>query len=184
MALRGLMAQHGIAAADIARIDVACSTFTYRHTVWDYRADGVTEAQMNMAYALAVTALDGNAFVEQYSPARVVAPDVMAFAPKVHVTADPDIDAEGPALRDHIRLTLTSGAGAVHTAELRYRPGSPEDPMSPDELRGKFMRLCQLTAAAGEAAAIPDLVARLDDLGNTGELTSLLAGAAAQTKES
>ncbi len=174
-ALRGLMAQHGIAADDIARIDVACSTFTHRHTVWDYRAEGVTEAQMNMAYALSVTALDGDAFVEQYSPARVAAPDVMAFAPRVHVTADPAIDAEGPPLRDHIRLTLTTGAGAVHEAELRYRPGSPEDPMSADDLRGKFMRLCGLTAAAGQAAAIADLVARLDDLDDISGLTGLLA---------
>jgi 2-methylcitrate dehydratase PrpD len=175
-ALRGLMDEGGVKAADIARIDVACSTFTHRHTVWDYRAEGVTEAQMNMAYALAVTALDGDAFVMQYTEARIAGADIRAFVPRIHVRVDPAIDAQGAPLRDHIRLTLTTEGGAVTERELRYRPGSPEDPMSPAEIREKFLRLCALSGAAGQAAAIADTVGRLDTLADVAELAVLVAG--------
>lgn len=174
-ALRSLMREHAVGATEIERVDVACSTFTHRHCVWPYRAEGVTEAQMNLAYALAVTALDGDAFVEQYREERVAAPDVMGFAQKVHATADPAIDAEGPPLRDHIRLTLTVAGGRRLERELRYRPGSPEDPMSVSGIEDKFRRLCALTGVAARADAIVSAVARLDRLADVTELTDLLS---------
>ena len=173
-ALRELMTENGLISDDVVRIDVACSTFTYRHTVWDYRAEAVTEAQMNLAYGLAVTALDGDAFVEQYSEDRIADPAVRAFAGRIHAKIDPAIDAEGPALRDHVRVALVIRDGRTLERELCYRPGSPEDPMRPVELEDKFRKLCALSGVCARVNEIVETVAELDLLDDVGALTELL----------
>ena len=45
------------------------SPMTHVHCAWEYKAQGVTAAQMNLYYGLAVIALDGMAFTEQYREA-------------------------------------------------------------------------------------------------------------------
>ncbi|MFT5172678.1 MAG: 2-methylcitrate dehydratase PrpD [Gammaproteobacteria bacterium] len=173
-AVRELMLENALRSDDVVRIDVACSTFTYRHTVWPYRAESVTEAQMNLAYGLAVTALDGDAFVEQYGEQRINDPAVGAFATRVHAEIDPAIDAEGPALRDHVKVTLATADGRTLRRELRYRPGSPEDAMQPSAIEDKFRRLCALSASAERADEIVETVARLESLHDIGALSALL----------
>src|SRR3954463_14187022 len=59
-ALRTLLVAHRLGGRDIAAIDVGCGHMTFVHTAWDYRPVGVTAAQMNMFYGLAVMALRGD----------------------------------------------------------------------------------------------------------------------------
>ncbi|MCW5603399.1 MAG: MmgE/PrpD family protein [Burkholderiales bacterium] len=70
-ALADLMREHGLKADDIAAIDAGLSHMTYVHCAWEYKAQGVTAAQMNLYYGLAVIALDGMAFVEEYREDRL-----------------------------------------------------------------------------------------------------------------
>ncbi|MBI4184666.1 MAG: MmgE/PrpD family protein [Proteobacteria bacterium] len=174
-ALRSVLRDERLAAADIDRIEVRCSTFTHKHSVWPYAGADVTEAQMNMAYGLAVTALDGEAFVAQYGEERIRDPRLLAFARRIEAVADPGIDALGPSLRDAIRLTVHTRDGRAYHRELRYRPGSPEDPMSAEEVRAKFAKLCEEAGLGRRADAIAEAVARLDRLDDARELSRLLA---------
>lgn len=173
-ALREIMATEKLVGTEIDRIEVSCSTFTYRHTVWDYKAESVTEAQMNLGYGLAVTAIDGDAFVEQYHPERIVDPAIREFSKRIHARIEPNIDAEGPALRDHIELTLFTKDDRQFSRELLYRPGSPEDPMAPAELERKFRRLCKASGTSVDVEGIIQTVTRLDALTDIGILTELL----------
>jgi 2-methylcitrate dehydratase PrpD len=174
--LRGLMDRHGLAAEDIARIEVACGTFTHRHTVWPYRGSGLTEAQMNMAFGLSVMALDGEVFVRQFREERLRDPRILAFVERVEVTVDPAIDALGPAHRDQARLTLRLRDGCVLEDRRDWRPGSPEDPLSAEALRDKFRRLVAPLGGAARAEAVIELVDRLETLDTVAPLVALLRG--------
>ncbi|MCC7427067.1 MAG: MmgE/PrpD family protein [Alphaproteobacteria bacterium] len=160
--LRTIMQEHRLAAGDITGISVKCSTFTYRHTVWPYRATGLTEAQMNMSYGLAVMAIDGATFVEQFRPERLADPAIMAFTQRINAEIDPAIDALGPARRDTAVLSVHTHDGRSFTQERAWRPGSPEDPLSADALRAKFRRLLGTHWPEARAERIIALVDELD----------------------
>src|SRR5262245_1464574 len=60
--LAEIMRENKLAAEDIERVEVGLSPMTHVHCAWQYKAQGVTAAQMNLYYGLAVIALDGMAF--------------------------------------------------------------------------------------------------------------------------
>ncbi len=70
-ALADLMRENKLKADDVATVDAGLSHMTYVHCAWEYKAQGVTAAQMNLFYGLAVIALDGMAFVDQYREDRL-----------------------------------------------------------------------------------------------------------------
>ena len=162
--LREIMTQRNLQAKDIARIDVACGTFSYRHTVWPYRASGLTEAQMNLYYGLSTMAVEGEVFVDQFSDDRLSKPEILNFSKRIFVEIDPVIDALGPACRDAVRVTVTTSDGQRITREKKWRPGSPEDPMTIEDLKSKFLRLADGRRPAAKSHRLIELIEDLDAL--------------------
>jgi 2-methylcitrate dehydratase PrpD len=162
--LREIMTQRNLQAKDIARIDVACGTFSYRHTVWPYRASGLTEAQMNLYYGLSTMAVEGEVFVDQFSDDRLSKPEILNFSKRIFVEIDPVIDALGPACRDAVRVTVTTSDGQRITREKKWRPGSPEDPMTIEDLKSKFLRLADGRWPAAKSHRLIELIEDLDAL--------------------
>jgi len=62
---------------------------------------------MNMAYAVAVAALDGAALMNQFRPERIDADDVWAFMRKIAVRHEPAFDEDGPLARGAVRMRVT-----------------------------------------------------------------------------
>ena len=57
-----------------------------------------------------------------------------------------------------------------------YHPkGDPENPLTGDELRGKFLMLATKAVVQARAEEIADAVAHLDALGDTSHLARLMA---------
>ena len=76
--LREIMREHALTADDISSIHAGVHRMTHVHCAWDYQAHDVTEAQMNLFYGLAVMAVDGDAFIEQYREERLRDPRILA----------------------------------------------------------------------------------------------------------
>lgn len=174
--LREIRLAQQLTAHDIARIEVACSSFTFKHTVWPYKANGLTEAQMNLYFGLSAMALDGEVFVDQFRPERLADPRILDLAGRITVAVDPAIDALGPPSRDKARITVETRAGARFTAERDWRPGSPEDPMSAAEIRGKLRRLAAGRWPEDRTERLIDLVDRLEDLDDVAPVIAQLRG--------
>ena len=87
-ALADLMREHKLKADDIAEVDAGLSHMTHVHCAWEYKAQGVTAAQMNLYYGLAVIALDGMAFVDQYREDRLRDPQILDFIKRVRAHVD------------------------------------------------------------------------------------------------
>ena len=68
---------------DIAKVDAGLSPMTHVHCAWDYKAQGVTAAQMNLYYGLAVIAFDGVAFIDQYREDRLSDPKIFDFIKRI-----------------------------------------------------------------------------------------------------
>lgn len=174
-ALRALLDGHGLAAADIASVDVAVSHMTYVHCAWPYRAQGVTAAQMNLFYGLAVIALDGVAFVAQYDEGRLSDPAILDFIGRIQAREDGEIDAMGPAFRHAARVRVRTHDGRTLAHEILHRRGSPENPLSAAEVEHKFRNVVAGCLAPADIERTVELVDRIDRLDDVAPLLALLA---------
>lgn len=136
--LRLLMRQHALGAQDIARIEVGIGHMTHVHCAWTYKPAGITAAQMNLFYNLAVTALAGQVTVAAFTEDRLAAPEIMAFIPRIHAFEDAGLEAMGPAFRHACRMTVVTRDGRRLAHEELHRRASPEKPVTAEEVEDKF----------------------------------------------
>jgi 2-methylcitrate dehydratase PrpD len=170
--LDGVMKDAALTAEDIERIEVACTTYCREHVGWPYVPQGVASAQINMYYALSVMALDRAAMIEQFSEGRLDDPRILAFIPRISIAANPEFDSLGNAYRYATRLRVITKIGARHERETRYRPGSPDWPLTDAQLRAKFELLA---AYAFPPAAVERIAATVETLERCESMASLVA---------
>jgi 2-methylcitrate dehydratase PrpD len=174
-ALADLMRENKLNADDIATVDAGLSHMTYVHCAWEYKAQGVTAAQMNLYYGLAVTALDGMAFVDQYREDRLHDPRIFDFISRITARVDPELEAMGAAFRHAARVGITTRDGRAFTREILHRRGSPENPLKPEDVEYKFRHVARSCLTPANVDKVMQLVAKLDTLESTGELIAILA---------
>ncbi|MDX1487601.1 MAG: MmgE/PrpD family protein, partial [Acidiferrobacterales bacterium] len=173
-ALATIMNQHGLFADDIASIKAGVSAMTHVHCAWPYKSQSVTAAQMNLYYGLAVMALDGAAFVQQYTEDRLNDPRILDFITRIEAFVDPEIETMGPAFRHAARLTVVTRDGRELREQVLQRRGSPENPLTPQEVIYKFRTLAGICLTRDQVDRIIDLTEQLERLDSVQALTALL----------
>jgi 2-methylcitrate dehydratase PrpD len=174
-ALADIMNAESLAADDVQSVEAGLSHMTYVHCAWQYEAQGVTAAQMNLAYGLAVMALDRAVFVEQFRESRLRDPQVLQFIAKVSAHIDPEIEKRGPAFRHAVRMVVTTRDGRRFTRENLYRRGSAENPLAPADIEYKFRSIARACLSAAATDRVVELCMRLEHLPGTHELMQILA---------
>ena len=101
-------------------------------------------------------------------------PTILAVIDRITTHVDPEIDALGAEHRHMVRLRLTYRDGRVFTCEERTRRGSPEKPLTAEEVRDKFRALTRERISASDTESIIRSVAMLDKMGSLDELLGLL----------
>jgi len=173
--LAHLMREHQLKADDILKVEAGLSPMTYLHCAWEYKAQGVTAAQMNLYYGLAVIALDGMAFTRQYREDRLRDPRIIDFIQRITACVDPEIEGMGAAFRHAARVKVTARDGRVFETLALDRRGSPENPLAPADIEHKFRHVVSSCVDSGRAERIVQLVRELDRLDTTRELIGLVA---------
>ena len=172
-----LLREHHLTPDDVSAVDIGMSPMTYTHCAWEYKAQGVTAAQMNLFYGIAVIGFDGKAFVAQYAEDRLADPKIMDFIQRIHARIDPEIEAMGPAYRHAARVAITTRDGRQLKHEILNRRGSPENPLSHEDVVYKFRNVVESCLAKREIDRMIALTDRLDTTEDTSELFALLAAA-------
>jgi len=94
-------------------------------------------------------------------------PEVLAMASRVSCVADADTDF--PAhFSGEVQLRLTDGR--VLERQVPDSHGTPQDPMSDDEVRAKFRSTAERRVPSEQAARISAIVDKLETLGDIGQL--------------
>jgi 2-methylcitrate dehydratase PrpD len=172
--LAQIMREHALKAADIERVETGLSPMTHVHCAWEYKAQGVTAAQMNLYYGLAVTALDGMAFTEQYREGRLNDPAILDFIRRIGAHVDPEIEGMGAPFRHAARVKVRARDGREFEKLLLHRRGSPEQPLAPEEIEYKFRHVVSPCLAQPAIDRIVELVAKLETLADLSELITLV----------
>ncbi len=176
-ALSELMKEHGIRASDIAKVETGLSPMTHVHCAWEYKAQGVTAAQMNLYYGMAVIALDGAAFTEQFREARLADPQILDFITRISACVDPEIEKMGAPFRHASRVKITTRDGKVHEKLALHRRGSPENPLAPEEVIHKFRNVVAPCMSKADAERIITAVERCESLADINELAGIVGAA-------
>jgi 2-methylcitrate dehydratase PrpD len=182
-ALVHLMREQRLGPDDIAALQVGVSEMTFVHCAWEYKAQGVTAAQMNLYYGLAVIAHDGVAFVNQYREDRLNDPALLRFIARIEARADPEIDAMGAAFRHAAIVSLQTHDGRSFSHRILNRRGSPENPLAASEVEYKFRNVVESCLSTADIDSVVRLCARLETLDSVNELVALVAASRA-TQES
>ena len=173
-ALLFIMKSNQLSPEDMARVDIGLSPMTYTHCAWEYKAQGVTAAQMNLYFNIASVAFDGVLFTEQYSESRWTDPKLFAFMQKVHAYIDPDIEAMGVAFRHASRVKITTTRGEVFDQEILNRRGSPENPLSKGDIQFKFRNVVAGILQDSQIDQVIELVDQMEHLPNLEPLIALI----------
>ncbi len=174
-ALLQIIRDNGLSADDIAAVDVAISEATYVHCAWEYKAQGLTAAQMNLYFGLAMIAIDGNAFVEQYREDRLQDPAVLAFIGRITARIDPEIEAMGAAFRHAARVSVRTHDGRSFDAEILNRRGSAENPLSAEDVERKFRDVVRSCLPAAQIEDLIGLVQGLESQSTVDDLIRIMA---------
>lgn len=172
-----ILREQGLTPDDVAMVDIGMSPMTYTHCAWEYKAQGVTAAQMNLFYGIAVIGFDGMAFVAQYAEDRLADPKIMDFIGRINARIDPEIEAMGPAYRHAARVAVQTRDGREFKREILNRRGSPENPLSHEEVVYKFRNVVESCLSAKDIDRMIALTDQLDTTTDTTELFGLLAAA-------
>jgi 2-methylcitrate dehydratase PrpD len=173
-----LRAEHDLDPAAIEKIDIGVGDAVYRHGWWPpQRPLTPTGAQMNLGYAVAVALLDGDVLPPQFSAARLDADDVWDLIGRVSVRLDEGIERGPAAERFSTDLKIIFPNGSELTKRVIQPHGAPADPVTNDEIVAKYRRLTGTVLPAARRDAIEQAVLHLEQAGDLGNLTDLLAPA-------
>lgn len=176
--LAEIMREQQLKPDDIQKLETGLSPMTHLHCAWEYKAQGVTAAQMNLYYGLAVIALDGVAFTDQYREDRLRDPKIFDFIKRITAYVDPRIEEMGAAFRHAARVRVTTRDSRSFEKLLLHRRGSPEHPLQPEDIEYKFRHVVGACLAPEHIERVIKLVQTLEKLASTQELIAILAAPA------
>lgn len=112
--------------------------------------------------------------IEQFAESRLSDPQLLAFMDRIRIEPAPELDALGNPLRYAMRMTVTTLGGRRFERSSNHRPGSPEQPLTPEQLQGKFRLLARHVLPEERIAQVLEQVSVLERLGDVRDLIQLL----------
>ena len=130
-------------------------------------------ADHSLPYVIAAAVADGNVLPDSFSDEKLKDPRIWDLLGKIKVVADPEIDAMFPGVK-RARVSITTNSGETHTAQVDHAKGSPQNPMSDEEIVSKFRANAEDILSSEQQDQVIDLTWRFDELEDIGEYMSLL----------
>jgi 2-methylcitrate dehydratase PrpD len=182
-AARALLADGPLDVGRVDAIEIFVSEPAFRHGGW--RAErplAAVGAQMNLAYAVAVTLLDGTALAAQFAPERIESEDVWTLIEGTTARHEASFD-ERYEDGYNTRLEVTLVGGEQRIAFIDHPRGGIQSPLTNAEVVDKFRTLTAPLLGSERTRAIESAVLGLEDLDHVEDLASLLAAPADELSE-
>ncbi len=166
-----LIREHGIKAQDVERVRVGTNS-NMPNALIHHRPQNELQAKFSMEFCMAILLLDGRAGLSEFTDETTQRPDVKAMIERIDFAVDEVAEKAGyHKMTTLIDITLKDGR-TVH-GRADFGKGSPADPMSYEEVTGKF-RDCAAHARLDRAKA-DEVVQRVRDLETLPTITPLMA---------
>jgi 2-methylcitrate dehydratase PrpD len=125
------------------------------------------EAKYSLEYDVAALVLHGKGGIHEYTDEKVLAPQAQDLMQRVKT-----IPSFSGGFQSRVVLKLKSGEELEETVSVTH--GTPADPLTQDEILGKFHETAGTIAGEEQRNRIIDCCARLPELADVRELTAAL----------
>jgi 2-methylcitrate dehydratase len=170
-----VVAEHDLQAEQISEIEIyslsRAADILADPSKYDPRSKET--ADHSLPYVIAAAIVDRQVTPAQFTPRRIMDPLVRAQLAKVKVFADPAIEALFPALQ-RVRVVIGTSDGRRFEKSLDYPKGDPRNPLSDEEIAGKFAALAEGIAGPGDVERMQAAIGRTEEWSDIRELTAEL----------
>jgi len=167
-------AKQGISADMVEAINVNVTKHTFERIIFKVPLTGI-QGKFCMPYLLSRAIIDGRVSLDHFTDTAVRDPNVLKLAERIQMNFDANLKASDAGGRP-CRVTLRLKDGQTLTREVQHAKGGPEFPMTPGELKGKFIECARQAVNDGAALRALEFIEKLDTLDNIRPLCQLLAG--------
>jgi 2-methylcitrate dehydratase PrpD len=162
----GLVEAHGIEASQVRAVHVQLPPYAWKLVGHAFRLgdNPRVDAQFSARYCAANAIVRRSSRLTHFRSGDIAHPPVLALVERVHVDADPALDARGHTAVD---VAVTTADGRVHRAGLDIAPGFPGNALSDAQQLARFhdcMAYAERPLARVAVAAFLDGVQRLQAL--------------------
>ena len=166
--------QHKILPEAVKSIKAGVTQYVF-NTISSRLPETGLQGKFSMPYILARVLIDGKLVLDTFSEEAIRDPLVRNVAEKVEMEVDSDIRETKEGSRP-CKVTILEKDGRTLSDRVEFPRGSPQVPLSSEELRMKFTE-CACRALNKEAAAqVIKLLDHLEDLDHLDPLFELLIG--------
>ena len=162
--LKLIMKDNRISSNEIKEIKAKISHPTYVHCAWPYKNHSVTSAQMNIYYGLALIALEGELFVDQFGADKISNPKILDYMKKINAEVDPEIESLGQEFRHMAKIEVITNDNKKFTHIEKFRKGSPENPMPKNEIITKFKSLAKFAYDQNKIDNLQEKIEKIENL--------------------
>jgi 2-methylcitrate dehydratase PrpD len=159
--------------ADISGIEVIVSPGTLVPLISRLPRTGL-EGKFSLEYCLAAAFVDGRVNLASFADDQVARTEIMRLIERMRVRE------EGSAGQFPIgglaEVAVWDSSGAERRSRVEAARGDPTNPLSWDELAGKFRDCAELALGPSRVERVVSLIERLDQVGDVRELTAAASG--------
>ncbi|MBI2985895.1 MAG: MmgE/PrpD family protein [Deltaproteobacteria bacterium] len=151
----------GVTADAIEKITIVLSDFGYQQQK-RFMETGIStreDADHSVPYCVTRSLLDGELRLEHFEEQAFKRPEVRALIQRVVLRSDP-----GLPKRVGARVELKLRDGTTISERVPYPPGHARNPLSEEELSGKFFRITENLLEKGRAARASEMILHIDEL--------------------
>jgi 2-methylcitrate dehydratase PrpD len=165
-----MLAGRDITAEDVESVEVHMGRGQVNCLVYE-RPQTRWEAEFSGQYGIAAAVLFGKMGVPELADDVVRSRAVQEFFPKVNIVAVDEYDERDPVFSpsESVRLQLRSGE-VIESGPITSIPGHANEPLSAEELWGKFRECTLKTHSESEARDLFDKLQRVDTLSSARDL--------------
>ena len=164
-----LKREHNIRFADVAKMEVSIPPLRYQRHYHPEVKTGL-RGKFAINYVVALAFLDGKLAIDTFTDAKANEPEVQDALSKVKVIVDETIPEPGPYCP--VSVELKDGSRFSYTA--RIAKGHPENPMTSEEVLGKFRSNAKSVISAKHSEELITAVQNLEKVNNVGIIVDLL----------
>jgi len=129
-------------------------------------------ADHSLPYVIAAAIVDRQVRPASFTDEKIMNSDIRAQLKKVELVADPEIDRVFPALQRTI-VRISASDGREFTKQLDYPKGDPRNPLTDQEVEGKFDSLADSVLSRSAQRKLKDAIWNLDKIESVRTLMSL-----------
>lgn len=166
-----LMKKHKLDANTIEKVTIGMAS--QAAPLHYYRPTSTWEAEFSLPFVVGAAIADGEVGPDQIATDRLNDVKITSQADKVEQVADPEADALRPGMVP-ARVSITATNGDTFETWVPYPRGAPENPLSAEELNGKFRKLASRTLGAERTESLSECLDNLETLGNVSDLIQKL----------